>query len=193
MGHLLHTGLFGKLLLFWTNHLRRDNVLERKDHLRVGAASSVAQHRGSVNPTQWPGPGLCHVLHDGRWHRGWRHSPCSRPHLSWQLLKLPKPRLRWPRMRQHHWLPGHGLLQHKAWLHRLHRLHHLLMIERVEEEAPQSKLTGLIFKCGKALASTCRSHDISCLAFWLTPLPFHPFPKSRKKKTLLRDCNILQL
>ena len=50
-----------------------------------------------------------------------RLQPAS-PDLSWQLLKLPKPRLRWPRMRQHHWLPGHGLLQHKAWLHWLHHL-----------------------------------------------------------------------
>jgi hypothetical protein len=40
-------------------------------------------------------------------------------------MHLSKPWLRCLRMRQHHWLPRHGLPQDQAWLHLLHLLHHL--------------------------------------------------------------------
>ena len=108
-------------------HLARANrhaktTPSTEDHLRIDAASWGALEQGRIDPLQWLHHGLDHGLHDGRWHRHWhRHLP-HRIQLT-KLMHLSKPRLRWPRMRRHHWLPDHGLPQHQAWLHLLLHLH----------------------------------------------------------------------
>mmetsp|Transcript_41455 Transcript_41455/g.84595 ORF Transcript_41455/g.84595 Transcript_41455/m.84595 type:complete len:235 (-) Transcript_41455:100-804(-) len=130
--HPLHALVLGhlainqrQLLPLWGLHVRGHHLWlwAWEAHLGIGKMSSGALKGGCIYPLRWLRHGLDHVLHHGR---HWHHAPWF--HLSRQLMHLSKPWLRCLRMRQHHWLPRHGLPQHQAWLHllhRLHRVHHL--------------------------------------------------------------------